>query len=83
MEIARSQAGIFLCQRQYTLQLLEDTGFLASKHVVSPMDLMAHLSASDGDILADASQYRRLIGRLLYLNLSRPDIMYAVHKLSQ
>lgn len=83
MEIARSQAGILLCQRQYTLQLLEDTDFLASKPTVSPMDPRDRLSASNGNILADASQYQRLIGRLLYLNLSRPDITYAVHKLSQ
>lgn len=47
------------------------------------MDLRTHLSASDGDLLEDASQYRRLIGRLFYLNLSRPNITYVVHKLSQ
>lgn len=47
------------------------------------MDTRTPLSASDGEFLTDVSQYRRLIGRLLYLNLSRPDITYAVHKLSQ
>jgi len=41
------------------------------------------LTAADGDLLDDASAYRRLIGRLLYVTISRPDITYAVHKLSQ
>lgn len=41
------------------------------------------LTITDGDPLEDVTQYRRLVGRLLYLTLSRPDIMFAVHKLSQ
>lgn len=47
------------------------------------MDPKIHLNAVDSHILSDVSQYRRLIGRLLYLTLSRPDIAFAVHKLSQ
>lgn len=83
IEIARAPTGIVLSQRQYTLQLLEDTGYLACKPTPVPMDPKIRLSASTGEPLADAASYRRLIGRLLYLTLSRPDITYAVHKLSQ
>ncbi|XP_024028503.1 uncharacterized protein LOC112093728 [Morus notabilis] len=83
LEIARSSHGIVLSQRQYTLQLLEDTGFLACNPAPVPMNPRVQLSATSGDVLSDVSQYCRLIGRLLYLNLSRPDITFAVHKLSQ
>ena len=63
--------------------MLEDTGFLASKPTSVPMDPHIHLNASDGELVPDASSYRRLIGRLLYLTLSRPDISFVVHQLSQ
>ena len=42
-----------------------------------------HLSASDGELIEDQSMHRRLIGCLLYLTISRPDITYVVTKLSQ
>lgn len=83
LEIAHSTKGIILSQRQYTLQLLEDTGFLSSKPVTVPMDPNLKLNNHEGELLPDASHFRRLIGRLLYLTLSRPDISFAVHKLSQ
>ena len=47
------------------------------------MDPKIQLNDHDGAILSDISQYRRLISRLLYLTLSRLDIAFAVHKLSQ
>ncbi|PON75489.1 hypothetical protein PanWU01x14_041140, partial [Parasponia andersonii] len=47
------------------------------------MDPKLKLSATDGDLLPDASTYRRLIGRLLSLTLPCPDITFVVHKLSQ
>ena len=84
LQIARSNRGIYLSQRNYTLSLLEDTGFIYCKLVVLPMDTNLKLNFTDGEALTDISQYRRLIGRLLYLlTISRPDICLAVNKLSQ
>lgn len=62
---------------------MEDTGFLACKSATVPMDPRIRLTATDGNELPDAFTYRHLIGRLLYLTLSRPDITFVVHKLSQ
>ena len=72
-----------LSQRQYTLQLLEDTGLLASKPAPVPITPRNPLDATTGELLDDPTAYRRLIGRLLYLNLSRPDITFATQQLSQ
>ena len=83
LEIARSASGICLSQRKYALSMLEDTGFANAKPASLPMDPNLKLSSSGGELLEDASMYRRLIGRLMYLTISRPDITYAVTKLSQ
>ena len=83
LEIACAASGIVLSQRHYVLQLLEDTGFLGCKPAQLPMDPKMPLTASDGILLTNPSQYRQLIGCLLYLPLSRLDITFAVHKLSQ
>nr|KYP36274.1 Retrovirus-related Pol polyprotein from transposon TNT 1-94 [Cajanus cajan] len=83
LEVARNHTGIHLCQRKYTLDLLSDTGMLASKPVSTPMDYSTHLSASSGTPFTDTAAYRRLVGRLIYLTNTRPDITYAVQQLSQ
>lgn len=65
------------------MEILEDSGFLGAKTSKAPFDQNLHLTQEEGVELADASQYRRLVGRLIYLTITRPDLAYAVHILSQ
>ncbi|CAH9127483.1 unnamed protein product [Cuscuta epithymum] len=83
IEVARSKNGIFLNQRKYTLEILSDTGLLGCKPAPSPMDPDTHLASSTGSPLSDPAPYRRLVGRLLYLTVTRPDITFSVNLLTQ
>lgn len=82
IEVKRSPSGIHLCQRKYTLDILADFRHLASKPLKIPVDQNHKLSKSSGLPIHDPTVYKRLIGRLLYLTLTRPDICYPTHDLS-
>ena len=74
---------IHLCQRKYTLDILADSGALASKPLKLPLEQNFKLSKTSRVPLPDLSSYHRLIGRLLYLTITRSDICYPVQILSQ
>ncbi|XP_016747513.1 uncharacterized mitochondrial protein AtMg00240-like [Gossypium hirsutum] len=93
VEILRSDAGIVLNQRKYALELIEDAGLKKARVAVTPIEKNQKLTTvefdetlqlkNDDKVLADATIYQRLIGRLLYLTNARPDITYSVQHLSQ
>ncbi|KAJ9542625.1 hypothetical protein OSB04_029131 [Centaurea solstitialis] len=83
IEAAKTSDGLVLSQRKYTLDILKDSGKLGCKPSSFPIEHGLKLDKGENEPTVDASQYRRLIGRLLYLQATRPDITYSVNVLSQ
>ena len=67
------------------MDILSDVGMLGSKPISTPSDYTTKLHQHLGNLLSieNASSFRRLIGRLIYLTNTRPNITYVVQHLSQ
>ncbi|XP_028795379.1 uncharacterized protein LOC114750906 [Neltuma alba] len=83
LELASSNEGIFLSQRRFVLELLQDTGYLASKPASTPLDPPLKLSKDKGVPLENPQLYRKLIGCLQYLITTCLDLIFVTQQLNQ
>ncbi|XP_019231436.1 PREDICTED: uncharacterized protein LOC109212260 [Nicotiana attenuata] len=95
IEFARSRQGILMCQRKYALELISESGLSGAKPAATPLKLNQKLTTTEFDkcfstkntnsdeVLKNPGTYQRLVGRLLYLTMTRPDIAFMVQVLSQ
>jgi hypothetical protein len=83
LEVTSSTDGYYLSQAKYASDLLSRVGLTDSKTTSSPLETNVKLLATDGEPLSDATLYRQLVGSLIYLTVTRPDIAYVVHLVSQ
>lgn len=83
IKVSGGPEGFFLSQRKYALDIIEDTGNLGCKPAATPLEQNHHLSKVESPLLYDPRKYRRLVGWLLYLLHTRPELSYLVHVLSQ
>ncbi|XP_021893296.1 uncharacterized protein LOC110811191 isoform X2 [Carica papaya] len=63
--------------------ILSDVGLLGAKPASTPVPKRLKLTADDGNLFPEPKKYRRLVGIMLYLNMTRPDITFAVQQHSQ
>eukprot|EP00253_Pinus_taeda_P031422 PITA_31422 len=78
LQIQQNEGGIFLSQNKYLKQILKKYGMEDAKPVCTPMVTGCSLSTNDESPIVHQPTYRSMIGSLLYLTGTRPDIMHAV-----
>ncbi|WVZ70679.1 LOW QUALITY PROTEIN: hypothetical protein U9M48_019322 [Paspalum notatum var. saurae] len=80
MHVQPCDGGLFLCQKQYMLDILARAGMSECKPCITPVDTSSKLSGAEGALVQDATDFRSLAGALQYLTFTRPDIAYAVQQ---
>jgi len=83
IEFSSTTTGFQLSQQRYTSDLLARAALSDTRTVATPMELHLQLQPDEGTPLADPTRYRHLVGSLVYLTITRPDVAYVVHVLSQ
>lgn len=83
IEAHRTSSGLLLTQRKYINDILNRVNMSTANPASSPMVTSDRLQLTSGTPLLDGSEYRMVVGSLQYLHFTRPDIAFAVNKLSQ
>ena len=83
IEVAKSAQEISLCQRKYVIDLLTEMDMLDCKLAETLIKVNHGLLIDEDQVPTDKDKYQRLVGRLIYLSHTRPDIAYAVSVVSQ
>ena len=74
LEVTSSSDGYYLSQAKYASDLLSKVGITDNKTVSTPLEYNAKLTPLDGEPIFDVTRYRQLVGSLIYLTVTRPDI---------
>ncbi|XP_013607974.1 PREDICTED: uncharacterized mitochondrial protein AtMg00810-like [Brassica oleracea var. oleracea] len=87
IEICRSKEGLFMSQRKYVIDLLKGADAYGGKTAKMPMEdgykVPREGEIEDSNPFHDPKLYRKLVGKLIYLTITRPDVCFAVNQVSQ
>ena len=83
MEVWQSADGIFLGQGKYTVEILKRFEMLDYKAIATPMASNLKLMCDASSESVDSTMYHHMIGSLMYLTNTRPDICFVVNTLRQ
>ena len=78
MEVWQRTDGIFLGKGKYAVEILKRFGMMDCKAISTPMESNLKLLSDASSNMVDATMYPRIIGSLMYLTNTRPDIWFVV-----
>ncbi|GJS77792.1 retrovirus-related pol polyprotein from transposon TNT 1-94, partial [Tanacetum coccineum] len=78
LQVKQNKGGIFISQDKYVAEILKKFDLVNVKAAITPMETKLPLTKDEEAFDVDVHLYRSMIGSLMYLTASRPDIMYAV-----
>ncbi|KAF2320024.1 hypothetical protein GH714_022159 [Hevea brasiliensis] len=76
IEIIQKDDGIFICQRKYAGEVLQRFGMENHNPVSNPIVPGQQISRDEGGEKTDATQFKQMVGSLMYLTATRPDLMF-------
>lgn len=79
IEVARSNRSITISQRKYVLEKLNDAWYLGAQPTSCPIEENLSLNKNEWWYFPNPSRYWQLVGRLIYLIITRPNLVYPVH----
>jgi len=83
IEVIQNEAGIFIYQRRYACEILARFDMMNSNPVRNPMVSGTVLSKDDEGILVNATKFKQAIESLMYLTVTRSDLMFCVSLISR
>lgn len=83
IEVLHNEKGYYISQSKYIQDLIDRFGITDNQTTATPIYLHLKLHPNDGTPLENPSRYGHIVGSLVYLTVTRPDIAHAVHILSQ
>ena len=84
--MVRTGDDLCLSQRKYCLELLKEFGLLGCKPVSTPIEpnyVIPFIPTNEDPLHENITGYQKLLGKLIYLTHTRPEISYSVHCLAQ
>ena len=83
IEVWQRSGKIFISQQKYAKEILKAFGMSECKEIGTPMEVKANLSMEDTSPLANIGSYKKLVGSLIYLCNTRPNIAFSIGVLSR
>lgn len=83
IEVIQKADGIFICQRKYVAELIERFGMQNYNFVCNPIVPGQKVGRDEAGVKVDSTLYKQMVGSLMYLTATRPDLMFVVSLISR